>query len=241
MEKKRIMKRNGLLVAMGFAIMIFMFTSCKKSGNDINYNPPSASLMAFNLVPDKGCIGITIGSSRLNNTPLSYTSYTGFYQAIFPGTREVAAFDFNSNTPFAATTAVFDTSHYYSVFTLGVSGNYKNLVVRDELDSLSAATGQAYVRYINAIPDSSKLLVTLTAAGTDLSNSSTGFATISGFSGVNPGELTIKVANGTNISATRTIKVEKVKIYTILLIGLPGATDTEKQVQIKFITNGTIS
>jgi len=197
--------------------------------------------MAFNLAPDKGAIGITIGGSRLTNAPLSYTSYTGFYQAIFPGTREVAAFDFNSNTPFAATTAVFDTSHYYSVFTLGANGTYKNLVVNDELDSLSATTGLAYVRYINAVPDSTKVLVTLTAASTDLSNSSTGFATISGFSGVNPGELTIKIANGTNISATRTITLEKAKVYTILLVGLPGATDTEKQVQIKFITNGTIT
>lgn len=241
MEKKTNARRIGLLFVLGFAVTVFMFSSCKKSGDDINPTPSLAALMAFNLAPDKGGIGFSIGGSRLNNSPLAYTSYTGFYQNVFPGTREVSAFDFSSGTPFATTSAVFDTGHYYSVFTLGANGTYQNLFVRDELDSLSAATGLAYVRYINAIPDSSKPQVTLTAAGADISNSSAGYATISGFSGINPGELTIKVSNGAGISATRTITVEKAKVYTILLIGLPGATDTEKQVQIKFITNGTLS
>jgi len=241
MQKKLNIRRIGLLFALGFVVTGFMFSSCKKSGNDYTPNPSSAALMAFNLAPDKGGIGFTIGGSQINNTPLLYTSYTGFYQSVFPGTREVSAQDFGSSTPFATTSAVFDTNHYYSVFTLGANGTYQNLLVLDELDSLSAATGQAYVRYINAIPDSSKPLVTLTAAGTDVSNSSTAFATISGFAGVNPGELTISVSNGASISSTRTITVEKAKVYTILLIGLPGSTDSEKKVQVKFITNGTIS
>jgi len=241
MEKKTNAGRNRIFIAISILATVFIFSSCKKSGDDINTNPSSAALMAFNLASDKGAIGFTIGGSRLNNSPLLYTNYTGYYQAVFPGTREVSALDFNSGTPFATTSAVFDTNHYYSVFALGANGNYKNLIVTDELDSLSAATGKAFVRYINAIPDSSKPLVTLTAAGTDIANSSTGYATISGFSGVNPGELTISINNGAAISATRTITVEKAKVYTILLIGVPGATDPEKQVQIKFITNGKIS
>ncbi|MEJ7588304.1 MAG: DUF4397 domain-containing protein [Ferruginibacter sp.] len=122
---------------------------------------------------------------------------------------------------------------------MGANGTYRNVIVNDDLDTLSAAGGQAFVRYINAIPDSSKPLITLTANGAELSNRSEAFGNVSSFSGVNPGDITIKVANGTTIAANPTITLEKGKIYTILLVGLPGSVDPAKAVQVKFITNGT--
>lgn len=233
--------RAGLLAAGSILFLSMVFTACKKDSDDVDNNVPVAGLMGFNLAPDKASIGFALSGSSLTNVPLNFTSYTGVYQRIFTGSREVQAYDFGASTPFASTSQNFEAGKYYSVFTLGTGGTYKNLVVEDKLDTLSATTNQAYVRYVNAIPDSSKPAVTLTANGTDISNGSAAYASVSEFTGVTPGDLTIKVANGTNISATRTITLEKNKVYTILLVGVPGATEPEKVVQIKFITNGTIS
>ena len=239
MKKKFGSFRSTLLTAGSIFLLAILFSACKKD-SDINNNTAAAGLMGFNLAPDKASIGLALSGSSLTNVPLNFTSYTGLYQTIFPGSREVAAYDFGSSTAFATTTQNFEAKKYYSVFTIGNNGTYANLVVEDKLDTLSAAAGQAYVRYVNAIPDSTKPAVTLTASGTDVSNSNAAYASVSEFLGVNPGDIMIKVANGSNISASRTITLEKNKVYTVLLVGVPGATDTAKQVQIKFISNGTI-
>lgn len=234
--------RPGLIAAGGLLLMTLLFSACKKSLNDDNANIPVAGLMGFNLSTDKASVGLAISGSALTNAPLGYSSFTGLYQNIYTGSRAVSAFNFyTSDSAFATATENFEANKYYSVFVLGANGNYRNLIVKDELDSLAATSGLAYVRYINAIPDSSKPAVTLTAAGTDVSNGNASYATVSAFTGINPGDLTIKVSNGSTISANRTITVEKGKVYTILLIGVPGSTDAEKKVQVKYITNGTAS
>ena len=234
--------RPGLIVAGGLLLITLLFTACKKSVDDNNTNIPVAGLMGFNLSPDKPSVGLAIAGSSLTNAPLGYSSFTGFYQNIYPGSREVSAFDYySSDSAFATATGNFEANKYYSVFVLGANGNYRNLIVQDELDSMAATTGLAYVRYINAIADSSKPAVTLTAGGTDLSSSNTAYATVSAFTGITPGELTVKVSNDSTISTNRTITVEKGKVYTILLIGVPGSVDADKKVQIRFVTNGSTS
>jgi Domain of unknown function (DUF4397) len=241
MEKFRNSFRTVLVASAGFLLIALLFTACKKSSDD-NNSAPVAGLMGFNLSPDKDAVGLAISNSRLTNAPLAYSNYTGAYQNIYLGSRVVSAFNYaGSDSAFATATENFEANKYYSVFVVGANGNYRNVIVKDELDSLASTTGLAYVRYINAIPDSSKPAVTLTAAGTDVSSSNTSYATVSAFTGINAGELTVKVSNDSTISANRTITVEKGKVYTILLIGLPGSTDADKKVQVKFITNGTTS
>lgn len=241
MKKIRNGFRPALLAAGGMLMMALLFSACKKSLDDGNTTVPVAGLMGFNLSPDKASIALTISGSSLINAPLGYTSFTGYYQNIYPGTREVAAYDYNNaDSAFARATENFEANKLYSVFTLGANGNYRNLIVKDELDSLAATTGKAYVRYVNAIADSSKPVVTLTSAGTDISNSNVSYAAVSAFTGVTPGDLAIKLSNDSSIAATRTITVEKGKVYTVLLVGIPGSTDENKKVQIKFITNGTV-
>lgn len=242
-----IMKKNlnrvrvSLLATGAVAIMMLLFSACKKS-LDVNNNTPVAALMAFNLAPDKAAIGFALSGSNITNQPLSYTSYTGTYLNIFPGSRQVKSYDFSRpDTSFATVTQNFEVNKFYSAFTLGAKGVYKNIVVNDNFDSLTLASGQAFVRYINAIPDSSKPNVTITSNGSEVSNKSESFASVSDFKGINPGDIIIKVSNGTTISATRTISLEKGKVYTILLVGIPASTDTDKLVQIKYITNGTVS
>ena len=137
---------------------------------------------------------------------------------------------------------MFKDSTYYSLFVVGTKGSYHNIIANDSLKNLVVIPGQAFIRYINAIPDSSITpLVTISSNGTSVINRNTPFGNISGFTKVSAGNIIVGVKNGDNIAASRTIVVEESKAYTILLTGMPGAVDTTKAVQVKFITNGTIT
>jgi len=46
-----------------------------------------------------------------------------------------------------------------------LKNNYKNVIVADNLDSLPTLTGNAFVGYVNAIPDSSGQTITINANG----------------------------------------------------------------------------
>lgn len=204
--------------------------------------PPVAGLMAFNLALDKESIGITLSGQNLTNFPLPYTDYTGGYLGVYAGNRDVASYDFDSRTTLATTSQLFADSANYSLFVVGANGFYRNLIVKDNLDSLPSTTGEAFVRYINAIADSTKQpLITISSSGTNVFSNNAPFATVSDFKGIAPGDISVNVNSGSAINSSRTITVEQGKIYTILLVGIPGQADSTKAVQIKFIQNGAVS
>jgi len=243
--EKRIMKnfmsfRKHLFAFTALAFGLVIFSSCKKNDGD-NNQIPVAGLMAFNLAPNKPAIGFSLSGNSLTNAPLAYTNFTGGYLGVYTGTRSVTAFDANTGTAITTNNDyTFDKDKYYSLFLVGDS-TYQNVISNDGIDSLSGATGMAYVRYINAIPDSSHPIVTLAQGGTNTVNENAAFSTVSKFTAFTPGDVAISVNNNGNIQANRTITVEQRKVYTALLIGMPGSSDTSKAVQIKYIENGTLS
>ncbi len=235
-------KRLSVFIPIaGFFLMIIAFSACKKTVNN-NTHVPAAGLMAFNLAPDSASIGFSVGANKITTTPLTFTEYTGAYLGISPGSQDVSAFDYLSGAPLASANQLFADSAYYSAFLVGTAGNYKNIIVKDSFDSLSAASGQAYVRYVNAIPDSVlQPTVTIASNGTNIFDTASAFSAVSDFKGITPGDITINVSAESSINANRTISVEQGKIYTILLVGSPTATDSSKAVQIKFIQNGQVT
>lgn len=231
------------LIPVSFVVLvIFLLASCSKFDNDDNNNnSDAAGLMSFNLAPDQNAIGIALSGSNLTNTPLGYTNYSGTYQPIYPGSREVTSYSFQSDSSIVTLNYNFETNKYYSVFFAGNNGVYSNIVTRDNFDSLSSGSGKTFVRYINAIPDSTKPTVTITANGTKVIDAPAGFTSVSDFVAADPGQVAITVKNGSTIDASRTISLEQGKVYTVLLAGIPGATDTTKTVQIKYILNGSLA
>lgn len=233
--------RSALLPVSAILVVSVLVAACSKFDNDDNgADTPVSGLMAFNLVPDKSAIGITIGGNNLTNAPLVYTNFTGVYQRIFSGNRELESFDVNSDSSLAKTAGNFEVNKYYSVFVVGANGSYSNLVTHDNFDSLSSSTGKAYLRYINAIPDSTQPTVTINAGNNNVVSKPAAFTAISEFVAVDPGQVTVTVNNNSNINANRSIELQQGKVYTILLIGLAGSTDTDKAVQIKYIENGSL-
>lgn len=223
------------LLLAGSAVMV----SCSKLDNDDNQNTPVAGLMAFNLAPDQSSLILTLNGNSLTNFPLPYTNYTGGYLSVYPGSRTLDAYGSTSSaTPIATATASFEPEKYYSSFTIGVNGNYRNVIVHDNFDTLTA-TGQSYIRYINAIPDSSRPTVTIAAGGTNVVNDQPAYGFVADFVAITPGQVSIDITNGGTIDADRTISIEQNKLYTVLLTGLPGTTPATEM--IKFIQNGTLT
>jgi Domain of unknown function (DUF4397) len=199
-------------------------------------------LMAFNLSPDQNAVVMSLGGSNLGNASLAYNSYTGTYLPVYTGARELRSFDFNSGNTLATSNATFADSGYYSAFLLGTTGNYRNVVVRDDLETLTSTAGKAWVRYINAIPDSVNApMVTIAAGGTNVFNETGNYGNVSSFAMVNAGEVTASVTNGEGVNTTRNITLEENKVYTVLLTGLPVTTDSTRDAEVKFIVNGTVT
>ncbi|HLG41259.1 MAG TPA: DUF4397 domain-containing protein, partial [Chitinophagaceae bacterium] len=186
-------------------------------------------------VPEK-TVAITIGGNILPGSPLAFNSYTGTYLPIFPGTRTIESFDYSTSSSLATTTDSFAVDKFYSVFVVGTTGAYQNVIVNDNFDSLSSS-GQSYIRYINAIHGSGSPTVTISTGGNNVVNTAAPFASVSDFTAVTPGEVTIAVNNGSTINVNRTITTEAKKVYTVLLSS--GATSSDPA-QIKFIVNGTL-
>ena len=229
-----------MILAAGAIFAVTIFASCLKTNDNNNANTPVAGLMAFNLSSDKSAIGIALSGNNLTNTALAYTNYTGGYLSIYPGTRSVVAYNAGSGISFTASDFTFNQGKYYSLFVVGADSTYRNVVVNDGLDSLSSTSGKAYIRYINAIPDSSQPFVTVSDNANSVISENAAFASVSGFVAINPGNANIAINNNNNIQATRSVTLEERKVYTILFTGIPAATDTTQRVQIKYVENGTL-
>ncbi|HYE56224.1 MAG TPA: DUF4397 domain-containing protein [Chitinophagaceae bacterium] len=234
MKKVFLSFRTSIIAASALFAAAVLFTSCMKNKDD-NMNIPAAGLMALNLAPDQQSVVVTLNGNLLTQTPLAFGSYNGGYQNIYTGERAIESYDYPSSSPLATTSYKFDEDKYYSVFVVGTSGKYRNVVSFDNFDSLSSISGKAYIRYINAITDSVNAQ-NVTVAGV---TKAAPYASVSQFVEVNPGEVNIAV-NGAGVDATRAITVEAKKVYTVLLTGVPGATDATR-VQIRFISNGTLT
>lgn len=221
-------------------IIAILFSACKKSTLDIPATP-AAGVMAFNLIPDK-TIGFTVSGDNLTRNALPFTSYTGAYLPVYPGAREVKSYNIANGIQLASTSGTFADSLYYSVFAVGLNGSYRNIITQDHLNELTKQAGKAYVRYINAITDSTATpTVTITSGGSAVVNSGAAYASVSGFTAVPAGIISIAVAGGTEFNSARTITAEENKVYTVLLLGTPGSSDSSSVVQIKYINNGIVN
>ena len=183
------------------------FSSCLKDKGD-NTQTPVAGLMAFNLAPDASAIGFTLSGNNLTSAPLAYTNYTGGYVGIYTGTRSVTAFDATTGNALAGSDYTFDQDKYYSLFLVGDTA-YQNVVVKDNIDTLPRTAGIAYVRYINAITGVATPAVKISQNGNDVVNDNAAFGSVSDFTALTPGQITINVSSGDTLQADRSITVEE--------------------------------
>ena len=236
---RKFLSRSGFITLGSLLAFALLFSACRKN-NDI-VQTPVARLMAFNLVPDQEQLRFALSGNVLPGGPMAYTSFSGTYLKVFPGSRLIETFNPLTSQVVDSLQYSFNQDKYYSLFAIGANGNYRSIVTVDNYDSLTASSGKAYVRYINAIPDSAASNVTIAAGGNNVVDKSAAFGQVSEFTAVNPGDLSVSVNNESTVNASRTITVQEHKAYTILLIGLPNQANNDKAVQIRFIENGTVT
>jgi hypothetical protein len=234
---RKFLLRKSIMVAVSALSIAVLFSACKKDKADV-VQTPVAGLMAFNLATDQPLVSVGLSGNLLGGAPLNYGSYTGTYLNVYAGNRQVSSYG-TSNNLLDSLTYPFEQGKYYSLFVLGTNNNYKNIIAQDNYDSLTASSGKAYVRYVNAIAGSASSNVIIGSGETNVVSKSASFGEVSPFTAVAPGSLTVNVSNGS--SASRTITVAQQKAYTILLMGQPNQTDSTKAVQIRFIENGTVT
>ncbi len=231
---KRFFSIQKMLLLGGLLLTVAFISACNDDDNNA-VQPDVAGLMAFNLATDQPVIGVALSGNQLNS-PLPYMSYTGGYVAIYPGKRSTDAFDANGNT-IATTMQTYEPQKYYSLFVLGSNGNYQNIVVNDGLDTLNAQEGNAYIRYINAIPGTDQLHVVIKNESDTLLTDQPSFGTISAFKPIKASTITIHIDNS-KADTTRDITLENQKAYTILFA---GDSDAEDSLQIRYIENGKLT
>ncbi len=236
---RNIFSRSSLMLslALGFG---FFLASCNKNKDDIQPTPVAA-LMAFNLAPDQQAVAIGLDGNLLPGGPLGFGNYTGQYLNAIPGNRNIASYNAVSSESLDSSTFNFEVNKYYSLFVVGYNGSYTNIVSEDNYDSLTASSGKAYVRFINALPNTTASTVVLESSGAQLVNRSSAFGEVSPFLEVDPGNITFQVTNEGGVDVNRTISLTQTKAYTVLLMGSPNETDPAKIPQIKFIENGTVT
>ncbi len=171
-----------------FYILLFSavtFSACKKE--DVA-TAPTSHLMAFNLIPDSTQpVVFVLDNNTLANSSIAFNSFTGGYLDVFSGPRTLKLYQTNSDSALASMSYTFQPGMYYSAFAEGANGTYTNRIVNDNLDSLPTSTGNAFVRYVNAIPDSSSSMITVSANGSDVVGTNTSFGDVSDFTGIAPG------------------------------------------------------
>src|SRR5690606_7041067 len=180
--------RSYLLAVSAALLCATVFSGCSDDDDDIDVTPV-AGLMTLNLAPDQAAVDITLSGNLLPGSPLPYLGYSGVYLNIYAANRPVQTYSYLSGSEMAAVTHDFTRDQYYSLFVMGANDNYRNLVVLDNFDSLSsaAASGNAYLRFVNAIPDSSHPMVTITKDDSAYIGAPAAFGTVSGFAAIPPG------------------------------------------------------
>lgn len=240
MKKVMILLRKNLLPITGIFLMAILFGACKKS--EVN-NPrtPAAGLMAFNLIPNAGGIGVAIGNNSLTPQALYFNNFTGVYKAVYTGDRELESYNFGSGSTLAKEPHNFKDSSYYTVFVMGANDVYSNVFVEDKLESLPQDDKtKTYVRFVNAIPDSTSSTVSIVGGANIIFNGLSKYKEVSEFKEIPSGDVRVQIDNESTIDKSRTITLEKGKIYTVLLSGIPESTNTDFKVDIKFIVNATL-
>jgi len=229
------------LAVVAFASVSVLFSSCLKTDNPDN-TPVGAGIMAFNLAPTQSSVNFAISGSRITSQAIPFSNYTGIYINVYGGTGQVEAYNGAGNKVASSAITTFTPGKYYSAFLVGKDSTFENVVVEDNLDSLPSVAGSAYVRYINAVADSTIPAVKISSGSTEVVNNAAPFKSVSDFRAITAGDITVGINNeSSTINANRTFAVEANKVYTILLAGKPGSTNVDSMVQIKFISNGTIT
>lgn len=229
-----------LITGTALLMAVLLFSACKKSSNNDNNTENNAGLLPFNLAPGTSA-SIAVAGTTIITGALNFPNYTGEYVPVTPGTMIVDTYKFGQkDSVYASTAYEFTANRFYSLFLIGFNGHYKNLVIADRVDSSIIVANKGYVRYVNAIADSADQHFVVSRGPTTVSDTTLKYTGVGAVRPIDPGELTFSVYDGTTVKASKIVTIEANKFYTIILYGVPSATDEANKVKVTHIINGSL-
>ena len=238
--QQKIFSFKSLPTATAFIMAVGLFSACKKSSDDNNNTTDNAGLLPFNLAPGTS-ISIGVAGNAIITGALNFPNYTGEYIPVAPGTKIVDSYKFGQkDSVYASTAFEFTANRFYSLFLIGFNGHYKNLVIADRVDSSIIGTSKSYVRYVNAIADSADQHFVVTRGPSTVSDTTLKYTGVGAVRPIDPGELTFSVYDGATVKASKIVTMEANKLYTVILYGIPSATDETNKVKVAHIINGSL-
>lgn len=221
-------------------LAVLLLSACNKNSPGNNNNTNDAGLLPFNLAPGTS-VSIGVAGNAIITGALNFPNYTGQYVPVSPGSKIVDTYKYGQkDSVYASTAYEFSANKFYSLFLVGFNGHYKNIIVPDRVDSSIIGTSKAYVRFINGIADSSDQHFVVSRGTTSALDTTLKYTGVASVRPIDPGDVTFAVLNGTDIKATKTVTLEANKLYSIILYGVPSATDDNNKVKVTYIINGSL-
>lgn len=200
----------------------FALSSCK-SGDDI---APVYKTSALNMVnADVNALNIYQNGTRLNNISAINSGSASGYMSVKAGTQQYQLKIADPNKPdyiISDLTLQLDTLKGYSLFVAGETPDKLFSIA----DSIPTLTTQAAVRFVNTLPGTINLDVTIGS----VSFTNTAFKSASPFTFINPGVNAIKIyqAGSSTPIINDVLNLAGGGVYTVFTTGTISGTGSNK-------------
>ena len=214
-------KLLSLICAIGVTLTA---SSCNKDKGDAPNTISNISVV--NAVASSTALDFMIENQKVNSQAFKYGDIIDYFNA-YSGTRTFNIYNRVNNSKIVSKSANLAHGKPYSVFVADTAIKASLIIVEDEL--ARPATGKAKIRFVHLSPDTEKLDVT---SGDSTLFSDKGYKEYTSFKAIE-GDKTysfkIKLKQTSTIKAALdNIEIKKNRIYTILIKGFSGKTDTYK-------------
>ncbi|MCZ4244077.1 DUF4397 domain-containing protein [Pedobacter punctiformis] len=210
-------------------------SACKKS-NNVTPVPEIANLSVVHVAPGLPELSFYVNGMKATTKPLIYTTALDYGQ-INVGKSELSVTKKDQTDVLTKSVVEFKSGKNYSLFIADVPG--KTAFVFAEDDLTAPAADKVKIRFVNMSPDVEALDFNVQGKQALFTNQA--FKAVSKFESMDAAnEITfeIKATGKTEVLSTLSkVKIEKGKIYTILVKGLKGSTDEATKLALTMITN----
>ena len=217
------------------AFTIFSLASCQKENPSYEYIP-SSGVMAYNLAPDLPAVAFTVGTVPISGA-LNFSGHTANYVPVTTGEKLWGAMNLNSGAMISSQNSTFNENEKYSAFLVGYNGVYKTVLSVDQAGVEGRINGKAWVRYINAIADSSSAMNVSIAGQAE----SAVYGTVSEYRPLDAGLVTVGISSTNQFDVSQTLTLEQDKLYTVLFVGNPAANSDQLRPQARLVMNGKLN
>jgi hypothetical protein len=218
-------KTRAVIIGAMALLCLLQFSSCLKDNNNNNVQIPTALLMVVQASPDAPAEALFLDNNRVNNPPLNYNDYVGYFNA-YTGVRNAVLNNYTTAARIASDTIRLKANNAYSLFLSNTAATPDFTLFTDSL--AQPASGMATVRLVNVSPDAGKIDLFANSTAVVNNEAYKGASSFKPVTGNTTYVFEIRKA-GTNTVLTKdTANLKTGSVYTIWLHGLASGSGSTK-------------